>query len=378
MKIVSTSIYPLNIPFVESFSHNLSKRNHSDSIVVKVTTESGVSGFGEGVPRPYVTGETRDASIAYIRDSLLPQIIGVDLNDLSAENALADIANLLSTKPSSTEVIWNASLSAVELALTDCFFREKRLSIAEILPPVIQQVSYSGIISSGSEDKVKKIAQRCKDTGFKHIKMKVTGINDANMVGTVRNILGADVSLRLDANAAFNCETALEFIKSVEKYNIASIEQPIPRGDPAKLAALRSSSPIPLMADESIVTLQDARDLKDAVDYFNLRLSKCGGFFNTLAIYKYAVSAGIGVQLGCQVGETAILSAAGRHLAAHLRELQFTEGSYSTLLLKEDISKERIIIGTNGNSDPLTGNGLGITVQEELLDKYAENKILVH
>lgn len=378
MRIISACIYPLNIPFVESFSHNLSKRNHSDSIIVKVTTESGISGFGEGVPRPYVTGETHDTSIAYIRDSLLPQVIGIDLNDISPTCALADIANHLSAKPNSTEVIWNASFSAVELAVIDCFLREKGLPISKLLPPVKRQVTYSGIISSGTEDKVRKIAQRCRRAGFKHVKMKVADINDAKMVGVVRNILGSDVSLRLDANAAFNCETALEFIKSVEKYNVASIEQPIPRGDPAKLTALKSASPIPLMADESIVTLLDARELRNAVDCFNLRLSKCGGFFKTLEIYKYAISVGIGIQLGCQVGETAILSAAGRHLAAHLKELKFVEGSYSTLLLKDDISKEKIIIDTNGNADLLAGNGLGITVQEDLLDKYTENIILVH
>ena len=72
MKIASACIYSLNIPFVESFSHSLSDRNHSDSIIVKVTTDSGVSGFGEGVPRSYVTGETPEMCVDYIKNRLLP------------------------------------------------------------------------------------------------------------------------------------------------------------------------------------------------------------------------------------------------------------------------------------------------------------------
>jgi muconate cycloisomerase len=133
------------------------------------------------------------------------------------------------------------------------------------------------------------------------------------------------------------------------------------------------------MADESIVTIHDAQELIEnkAVDYFNLRLSKCGGLYKTLAIADLARSAGIGIQLGCQVGETAILSAAGRHLAAYLKDLRFVEGSYSTHLLVEDISGKAIVFGPGGRADILTGVGLGITICEELLDKYAENKIRV-
>jgi muconate cycloisomerase len=77
------------------------------------------------------------------------------------------------------------------------------------------------------------------------------------------------------------------------------------------------------------------------------------------------------------VGETAILSAAGRHLAAYLKDLRFVEGSYSTHLLVEDISGKAIVFGPGGRADILTGVGLGITICEELLDKYAENKIRV-
>ena len=140
------------------------------------------------------------------------------------------------------------------------------------------------------------------------------------------------------------------------------------------MAFVKSNSTIPVMADESIVTLDDAKRLIDqnACDYFNLRISKCGGIYNTLAIVELSKQMGIKIQLGCLVGETAILSAAGRHLAAHLSEVKFVEGSYSTHLLVDDIAQEEIKFGNKGEAPVFSGEGLGVNIKEDLLTKYAK------
>jgi len=131
------------------------------------------------------------------------------------------------------------------------------------------------------------------------------------------------------------------------------------------------------MADESLVTLADAEELitQQAADYFNIRVSKRGGLARSLAIARRAASAGIRVQVGSQVGETAILSAAGRHLAASLEEVAFVEGSYGALLLTEDISADGVRFGHRGEAPILTGPGLGIRVLEDRLRKYARKII---
>jgi L-alanine-DL-glutamate epimerase-like enolase superfamily enzyme len=375
MKIVSASIHSLNIPFVEAFRHSLSERDHSDSIVVKVTSDDGAVGFGEGVPRPYVTGETRDACAAHIRDHLLPAIMGVELTDRAPQSLLQQLAACLPFFPTEDAVVWNAARCAVELALIDCVCRAQGLSVATLLlPPASKSVTYSGVISGGTMGGTEALAKRCNDAGFTHVKMKVACGADAKRVAAVREILGPSVSIRLDANAAFTPAGALRFLQSVAAYGIESMEQPIPRGELADLAALRRSSPIPIMADESVVTMRDAEALigAGAVDLFNLRLSKCGGIYPTLAIAERARDAGIGIQLGCQVGETAILSAAGRHVAAHLPSVRFVEGSYGSLLLTEDIAVDEIVFGRRGKAPLLSAPGLGITVSEALLNRYAE------
>ena len=186
--------------------------------------------------------------------------------------------------------------------------------------------------------------------------------------------MGESVSIRLDANCAFTVKKAIKFIKSIEKYSIDSIEQPIKRGNAADLATVKANSSIPIMADESIVTYDDAKNLieHDACDYFNLRISKCGGLYRSLAIAELAEQEGIKLQLGCLVGETALLSAAGRQLAAFLSNIKFIEGSYSTLLLEADISEERIVFGNKGEAPVFTGHGLGVNIRKDILNKYSE------
>src|SRR5204862_7267326 len=143
-------------------------------------------------------------------------------------------------------------------------------------------------------------------------------------------------------------------LNAVEPFDVAAVEQPLPRAAVAELARLRGATPVPLMADESLITPADAEALlaEKAVDYFNVRVSKCGGLARSLAIASRAAAAGVGVQVGSQVGETAILSAAGRHLAAALPAVTFVEGSFGTLLLAEDVSLESVRFGRRGEAAP--------------------------
>ena len=110
---------------------------------------------------------------------------------------------------------------------------------------------------------------------------------------------------------------------------------------------------------------------------FNIRLSKCGGLLASLEIAELARQSGISYQLGCQVGETGILSAAGRHFASCVDDVKYLEGSYAKFLLAEDIVAEDISLGYGGFVRPLTGTGLGVTVNEKVLDKYVADRITI-
>jgi len=383
LKIHSAHIYALRIPFKNPFTHNLKNREYCDSVIVKLVADNGVSGFGECVPRPYVTGESVSSCMHRIRNTLLPILAKYDFpeNQIKKEpwTLLSEISDMLPDEGGSAVIAWNASKAAVEIALVDCLLRYVGKSAVAILPPARETVIYSAVITAGPIAAVKKIAIQCKQYAVEHIKIKVGIGDDYARVAAVREIVGDSVSLRIDANGAYDVKDALSLIRLVQPLHIDCVEQPVPRGDIKMLAHVKADSPVRIMADESVITSGDAEALieNNACDLFNLRISKNGGFFKVLQIADMARQAGIGLQLGCQVGETAILSAAGRHLAAHMPDLRFIEGSYGTLLLKEDITRESIQFGHGGKAPLITGDGLGIRVNEDVLGKYAKNTISV-
>jgi L-Ala-D/L-Glu epimerase len=369
MRPVGATVYALRIPFVEAFAHSAGERRWSDSVVVRLRDEVGTVGYGEGAPRPYVTGETVDAMIDHIARELWPRVAGRQL----PEPDLATLSAFLPETALAGAVAPNASRAALELALLDCTLRRCGRSMATLLPPRRAHLTYSGVITAGTVDRAVRHAQQMRAVGLRHVKLKVGSDDDVARVVAVREALGPDVSLRLDANGGWSFERAVEVLDAVAPLGVASVEQPLPRGPIAELARLRRTTPVPLMADESLVTAADAEALIEhaAVDLFNVRVSKCGGLARSLAVAERAAARGIATQVGCQVGETAILAAAGRHLAAALAEVAFVEGSFGTLLLAEDVSVEPVRFGHRGRAPLLTGPGLGIHVVDETLRRRA-------
>jgi L-alanine-DL-glutamate epimerase-like enolase superfamily enzyme len=377
MRIIEGKLFALSIPFIEAFSHSTKTRSCSDSIILRVTADDGTVGYGEGVARPYVTGETVDSCLEHIAAYLWPSIRAASIpsSDSASDpvGQLAAIDALLPDPAPRGVIAWHASRCAVELALLDCSLRSKRISLGALLPPKRTLVVYSGVITSSSVERAVQHAKRLVYLGIRQLKLKVGDAEDEARVAAVRKAVGGGVSIRVDANGAYSFDGAINTLKLLERHQIDCVEQPIPRGDPAKLAKIKRATSIPIMVDESLVTVDDARMLiaNDACDFFNLRLSKCGGLHRTLGFARIAAQSGKRMQLGCQVGETAVLSAAGRHLAAHLDNLEFVEGSYGTLLLKEDIGRDNIHFGNGGRAPVLRGPGLGVEIDPERLEKYA-------
>ncbi len=370
MKLISATAYALRLPFVASFAHSTKERAFSDSIIVKVRDESGIEGFGEGAPREYVTGETQETALAHIAETLWPSVARRPLASCSATDMIPEFVPDASIARTVSD---GASRSAVELAILDLALRLKKISMAHLLPPRRQIVCYSGVITSGSLETVARYARQMKLIGLRHVKVKVGSGDDVERVRIVRETMGPDVSIRVDANAAWSFDQAVSTIRALKTFGIVSVEQPLPRPMLAETAVLRREVQVPLMADESVVTMCDAEKLikAKAADFFNIRISKCGGLARSLRLAKYARQNGVRLQIGSQVGETAILSAAGRHLAASLDDVEFVEGSYGTMLLAEDVTNDPVRFGYRGEAPVLGGLGSGITVLEDRLRKYA-------
>jgi L-Ala-D/L-Glu epimerase len=207
--------------------------------------------------------------------------------------------------------------------------------------------------------------------GFRQIKVKVgiPGQNDSKRLKAIRKRVGTGVQLRVDANEAWRPSETADRICELEASAIDCVEQPIAHADIDALREIRRRVSTTIMLDESLCGTADAeRAVRDGLcDRFNLRLSKCGGYIATLRLAQLARRYGIGIQLGCQVGESAILTAAGRHFATSVADLTAVEGSYDRHLVREALGDRDLTFGRGGTAPALRGSGLGVGIDRAAL-----------
>lgn len=369
-KVSKIDIYSANIPFRKSFKHASKERELSESIFVKIEMESKDVGFGESLPRPYVTGESQESVAASLKKILPPCLLG---RTFQSFEEVVRFCN-------SFEALSGAAKCAYELALLDSAGKRFNRSLSEVLGGLKKtQLRYSAAIGSGSIFNTKVSALKLRLYGIKDVKVKVGDEGDIDRLKATRRYLGKRRDIRLDANCAWSAEEAIEKLTIMRDFNFSVIEQPVGRNDIDSLKKVSDSIPEPVMADESLCNMEDAERLarQKACDMFNIRISKCGGLITSLKIAKFAREVGISYQLGCHVGETGILSAAGRHFASCINDVKYLEGSYAKFLLAEDIITEDISLGYRGFARPLTGAGLGVTVDEKRLNKYVIDRITI-
>jgi muconate cycloisomerase len=386
VRVEHGTVAALRLPLVEEFAHALSERDHSDSIVVEMIADDDTTGYGEGIPRDYVTGESVDAAIDHVAEVLWPCVRGLTLprpldptEGVGALRALTDALPIRSSVDGLV-VAWNAARCAVELALIDACTRASSVSVGQLLPPVRDHVVYCGVMPTGSVELAERHARFAKLMGAKFVKVKVGADDvehDRRRLRAIRGVLGPEVSLTVDANAGYSVDQAIMALREFEQLDISGVEQPVPRGDPDELAAVRRESQIPIIVDESLVTLEDAHRLVEAgaCDVFSIRISKCGGIVPSMEIAEFADAHGVAIKIGCHVGESALLSAAGRHLAAHLPHLTSVEGSFGTMLLAEDISQMPIHFGHGGRAPLLRRPGLGVDVDPGAIARHTHRAV---
>jgi muconate cycloisomerase len=377
VRVVELTAFQVRIPLRRTVRHASHTRTASDNLLVRCRLEDGTIGWGEGVPREYVTGESADFALDLLRTSDLSRLCE-PCRDFSQAVQLAEHIALAPVPGDERRIRGNAARCALELAVLDAFgrhFRQSLSNITQIVAPELaaatQNVRYSGAITSSDGIKLKLISWAYRLFGFRQIKVKVgiAGQDDCRRLRAIRRRVGSAVQLRIDANEAWQPANVVEKISALEPYIIESVEQPLPHSDVSHLPAVRRQVRTPIMLDESLCGLIDAeRAVNDGLcDRFNLRLSKCGGFIPTLRLAQFAKKNGLQFQLGCQVGETAILSAAGRNFASSVGGLTAVEGSFDRHLVREPLGDRDLTFGRGGCAQALTGPGLGINVDPAAL-----------
>jgi muconate cycloisomerase len=375
--VVSVEVALAELPFRFSFGHALAERRSSTNVYVKVTLADGTTGFGEGVPRGYVTGETPEAAAETVAQRYAPALLGAAVGDP------AGVAGVLDGVADATggDDPPGAAWCAVELAVLDAAGHRCGVPVSHWLGPVRAPVlTYDAVLPFSGTAAVAGLATVVRALGITQVKLKVGRDLDDDLarLALLRRILGPAADLRVDANCAWTADEAVTAIERMRRYRISAVEQPVAAGDIDGLRHVTAACPETIAVDESLRTVAEASALVEAkaCDAFNVRVSKCGGLRASRRIAEIAADAGLGVIVGAQVGESGLLSAAGRHLAACVAP-RYLEGSAGRLLLTEDITRERVLPGRGGRARPHTGAGLGVTVAEAVLARHTQRARLV-
>jgi len=365
LRITRASVYLVEWPFNLPVEHSLARNEVTQNLVVKLTDQEGRSGFGEGIPRQYVTGETVEAALKALRERLLPALLG---REILPDEALGFLERALAGSDLGD---CPAAACAAEMALADLAGRVSSLPLSAMLGPALPQprLIYSGVIPMTGPAQLERLLAQVKALELNQLKLKVGRQGDLKFVSQVREALGPRTRLRLDANGAWTPEEAVARIEAFARLGVEAVEQPVPKDDLAGLAHVTRNVETLILADESVCTPDQTRRLIEmkAVGGFNLRLSKCGGLARTLEMLNLARRAGLVCQLGCHVGELGLLTAAGRHFAQVQPDLIYLEGSLTRFTLGRDIIAEDLTFGRQGRASALPGPGLGVLVVEDSL-----------
>jgi L-alanine-DL-glutamate epimerase-like enolase superfamily enzyme len=381
MTISSLKLYRVAVPLKKVVRHASFERSESENLIARVTLDDGTTGYGEGVPRPYVTGETLETAFATLEAGDWARWVGRPAN---FGELVTRIGNLTFPEMAADPrgMAGNAARCALELAVLDAYSRRfgeslgRAIELANIeglrRTPQPRRVRYSAAITAESPRGEAISAWKIWIYGFAQVKVKVgaKGQDDSRRLSRMRKILGQRIDLRLDANEAWPAAELLERVEPLRQFEPTALEQPVPHDEVDELAELRPKTGIPIMLDESLCGYPDAQAAveRGTADLLNVRLSKCGGILPSLRIIALAQRAGLGVQLGCHPGETSLLSAAGRHVASRVAGLRYIEGSYDRHILAANVTEQDLTFGYGGRARPLEGAGLGVDVCPDALE----------
>ncbi|MDM5263489.1 dipeptide epimerase [Sulfurovum sp. XTW-4] len=310
MKIKNIHIRTLKAPLKKPFITSLRRVESLEDIVVIIECDDGTVGVGEGAPTPVITGETMGSMIAAV-EYIKPFIIGLDIEEFDV------ILNNIHTS-----ILKNTTAkSALEIALYDLKAKSLKQPLYQMLGGTKRNFKTDITISMGDIDKMVSDSLNAVNLGYDTLKIKIGDDpkKDVERVIAIHEALDKNITLRLDANQGWTAEESVDLLYALEKQDIIAefIEQPVAADDIEGLRYIKERVQTPLLADESIFSVKDAKRLLklEAIDYVNIKLAKTAGITQALALADLSKTFGVKCMIGCML-EGPISVAAGVHVAS--------------------------------------------------------------
>ncbi|MCG8490281.1 MAG: hypothetical protein MI743_01590 [Sneathiellales bacterium] len=364
-RIQDLKVHIVNIPTKTVHSHGSGDIAGIKSVLLEVTTDTGLTGWGEASPWPVFTG-TAEGNAAALHVHLKPHLIGEDPVLVEKHLFMAD--TILIGHPEAK--------AALETALLDITGQIAGLPIAELVGGRHRDnMPLSFSVANPDFDKDLEDVAAMYEDGVRILKLK-TGFAghqfDLMRLEKLREIYGDSLHLRADYNQGLAAYDAIRHLKDLEAFDLDFIEQPVKMHERTAFAAINKAIDTPLMADESVFNPREAIQAvqTEMCDVITLKIMKSGGIRRALEVAAIARAAGMEVYGGCMF-ETGIAHAAGTHLVAALPDLKLgCEFYMSTYYVSEDILTEPFPV-KEGHVHVPTAPGLGVFVDREKLEKYS-------
>ena len=365
--ISQVEIYKLRIPLIEPFITSLAYETHVENVIVVIRTDKGITGFGECSPYMPVNGESIDT--CFIVGQYFAKL-------LKGKNALDLKVNLSAMD---RLIYANTSIkSAFDIALHDIIGQHKGLPLYKLYGGKNnKELVTDYTVSLDNAEKMAADALKIKNAGYPAIKVKLgeSKKKDVERIKMIREAVGAEIPVRLDANQGWSVKEAIETLKELDEYDIEHCEEPIARWNFMRMRKVKKNSPIPIMADESCGDAHDAERLVKlkACDMFNIKVGKAGGVFNAYEIVKVGDKAKMHMQVGAFL-ESRLGMTASAHLA--LCSDNIVHCDFDTpLMFSEDIVSGGLTYHANGVMKVPDAPGLGATIEQTQLDKLEKMMI---
>ncbi|MFC5732506.1 dipeptide epimerase [Cytobacillus gottheilii] len=360
MKIANIETYRLAVPLIKPFKTALRTVETAYAVVVKISCDNGVVGWGEAPPTVVITGEGMDSIEAAIHQVLKPFLIQQDLNQY--ETIFQGIHTLL---------VGNTSAkAAIDMALYDCIAQQCKLPLYQYLGGHKNEIETNYTVSVNDPKEMGEDAISYVRQGFHVLKVKVGKDlieTDIERIQEIRRRIGNHIKIRLDANQGWKAKEAVRAIQKMEDLdlNIELVEQPVKAWDIEGLKQVTDHVETPIMADESVFTPKQAFEVikTRSADLINIKLMKSGGIYQAQMINQLAEINGMECMVGSMI-ETRIGISAAAHFAASKKNITRFDFD-APLMLAQDVVEGGIIY--NGRKITLPDSfGLGISnVQKE-------------
>lgn len=368
MKITRIETIPVRVPLKKGMSTKTAHGEHvvSEYVVIRVHTDEGLVGLGEATVAVRWTGETSQSCVSLIETILGPALAGANPLEITRARQTMDVAAKLNP----------FTKAGIEMALWDIAGKAAGIPVYQLLGGKVRDSArIKMVVGAFDLPRVRSLAKQFLEWGVTCIKVK-TGLvpeEDVARVKAVRELAGPSLPITIDSNCGWAVTTAKQTLRKLADLGVTVAEQPIPPDDPSAMAEVRRDTTIPIMADESVFTLNDAWQLTAAraCDILSIYPGKHGGIAGTAEITHVARAAGLKCAIGSNL-ELGIGTAAMLHVAAALPEIDSElcpADLIGPLYHEADLLTEPLSLGPAVARVP-DGPGLGVELDEEQLKRY--------